>query len=134
MNLHKLMARTCNFLLQKVQDISKSPSTGDRKQPRGTEFSTCVRQGASGDTVLAVGPAGETAEAGPGLATLSAQHRCHHILKQIFTTLFIRHNRWEPAAPWGVEIGQHHLRTQFLTPSPLGTAFPGTGREQLYGC
>ena len=42
MNLHKLTARRCNSLLQKVRDILKSPSTGKEEQLRGTEFSCSI--------------------------------------------------------------------------------------------
>lgn len=36
------MARICNFLLQEVQDIWRSPSTGDKKQLGGTKFSGSI--------------------------------------------------------------------------------------------
>lgn len=50
MNSHKLMARICYFLLQKVQDTSRSPSTGDNKQLRGTKFSAAFHLSEAGSS------------------------------------------------------------------------------------
>lgn len=44
------MARICNFLLQKVQGILRSPRTGDKKHKIQWQHFTCLRQGAAGDS------------------------------------------------------------------------------------